>query len=220
MQIQLEIILTADGSQTIRDNTLDTTYHSTNGAVTESMHVFVEAGLKHVIAKGVSKIRILEMGFGTGLNAFLSYLETRNSLLEVEYFGIEANPLPHSIVDELVYSKFLDVGPEDKIFRKMHIASSWTEKHFTFEILHGNIEDLELPMGNVLIFYDAFGPADQSEMWNLDILGKIVRSMAPGGVLVTYCAQGQFKRNLKKLGCVVESLPGPPGKREMIRATL
>ncbi len=227
MDNRLDIILTGDGSQTILDKARDTTYHSTNGAITESKHVFIEAGLKYVMAKGAKEVRILEMGFGTGLNAFLSYLEVSsskdklsNSETDVVYFGIEANPLPHSIVKQLVYPDFLYASHADSIFRQMHRASIIKEPGFALEVLRGKIEDLELPRDISLVYYDAFGPGDQSEMWELEILSKIISSMAPDGILVTYCAQGQFKRNLKKLGCEVESLPGPPGKREMVRATL
>lgn len=220
MQNHLEIVRTGDGSQTVLDKTRNATYHSMNGAITESKHVFIEAGLKHLMDRNVKKLRILEMGFGTGLNAFLSYLEVCNSDHEVAYFGIEANPLPYSIISQLDYPEYLKAGHADNVFRQMHTAANMTDKEFTLTVLQGKAEDIDMPIDNTLVYYDAFGPGDQSELWDLGMLGKIVRSMAPGGVLVTYCAQGQFKRNLKQLGCEVESLPGPPGKREMVRATL
>ncbi|RLD22776.1 MAG: methyltransferase [Bacteroidetes bacterium] len=220
MHNHLEIVLTRDGSQTILDNTRETTYHSINGAVTESRHVFIEAGFKYLAAQGKSRLKILEIGFGTGLNAFLTYLETQKYHLDVEYLGIEANPLPDTMIEQLVYSEYLQAASTQNVFRHLHAASGLTEAHFSLKVLNDNVEDLTLPSGNDLIYYDAFGPRDQSELWTLELLSRIVGTMTPGGVLVTYCAQGQFKRNLKQLGCDVESLPGPPGKREMVRATL
>ena len=220
MQNHLEIVRTGDGSKTVLDKTRNTTYHSMNGAITESLHVFIDAGLKHLLDRNVKKLRILEMGFGTGLNALLSYLEVCNSDHEVAYFGIEADPLPYSIINQLDYPAYLKAGHARNVFMQMHAAANMTEKEFTLTVLQGKAEDIDLPIDNTLVYYDAFGPGDQSELWDLGMLGKITRSMAPGGVLVTYCAQGQFKRNLKQLGCEVESLPGPPGKREMVRATL
>jgi tRNA U34 5-methylaminomethyl-2-thiouridine-forming methyltransferase MnmC len=220
MQNHFEIVLTDDGSQTILNKKRNTTYHSTKGAVTESYHVFIEAGLKYLAAKGIRRMKILEMGFGTGLNAFLTFLAARDLDIEVEYNGIEANPLPLSITEKLTYPEFLNIAGEDNIFRQLHSTSGITGGRFTQNILRGKVEDLAIPSRNTLVYYDAFGPEDQSELWELDILSRIVSSMAPDGVLVTYCAQGQFKRNLKHLGCEVESLPGPPGKREMVRATL
>lgn len=220
MHTNFEIVKTADGSQTILDNVRNTSYHSMHGAVTESKHVFLDAGFKHIIAQNTKRIRILEMGFGTGLNALLTYLETMSSDLQVEYVGIESNPLPFSITDQLSYPAFLNAAHADKVFRRMHAESNLKEQNFTLEVLPGSVEEIALPCDNTLIYYDAFGPNDQSEHWTHDALARIVSAMVPGGVLVTYCAQGQFKRHLKELGCTVESLPGPPGKREIVRATL
>jgi len=220
MEKQFKVIFTADGSQTILDTNRNTTYHSTNGAVTESKQVFIEAGLKYLVEKGVSDIRILELGFGTGLNAFLSFLTSRDHDMSFSYVGIEAYPLPTSITEKLAYPIFLDARDEQNVFRQMHTDMEMSNGNFAFKVLHGKVEKIPIPLNNTLVYYDAFGPGDQNEMWQPEVLAKVVNSLTQGGVLVTYCAQGQFKRNLKQLGCKVESLPGPPGKREMVRATL
>jgi len=220
MDSHLEIVFTSDGSQTIHDSIRNTTYHSQHGAVTESKHVFIEAGLKHLVSQGFRQLKILEIGFGTGLNAFLSYLAARDYGLTIRYNGIESNPLPQSIIGHLSYPQYLNAAKDESIFHRMHSPSGLNEDQFKLKVLHRELEGLSLPANNTLVYFDVFGPSDQSELWEYDVLGKVVSSMAPGGILVTYCAQGQFKRNLKQLGCEVESLPGPPGKREMVRATL
>jgi tRNA U34 5-methylaminomethyl-2-thiouridine-forming methyltransferase MnmC len=216
----LRIVMTDDGSQTVFDKQLDTTYHSTHGAVTESQQVYIQAGLRHVLKNRPDSIQILEMGFGTGLNALLSYLVSFEPGVEIKYFGIEATPLPSRIVEGLDYVNYLNFDDRENFFEQAHTHGNFSNDCFELAVLWDRIEQVGLPQGNTLVYYDAFGPTDQSELWELDVLSKVVGSLAPNGVLVTYCAQGQFKRNLKFLGCEVESLPGPPGKREIVRATL
>ena len=215
---QLEIILTKDGSQTVQDSASGVTYHSINGAITESKHVFIEAGLRHLTAGGERNIKILEIGFGTGLNAFLTFLEAQKRSLSIQYTAIEAFPLQPSITSQLEYPALLGCTEHTSLFHQMHSPESIHTGEFELKVIKELLQETQLPTDNMLVFYDAFGPRTQGELWELDILKKIADSMQVGGILVTYCAQGQFKRNLKQAGFDVESIPGPPGKREMVRA--
>jgi tRNA U34 5-methylaminomethyl-2-thiouridine-forming methyltransferase MnmC len=215
---KIKIIVTGDGSHSLLNEALDETYHSRHGAVRESQHVFIEHGFKHVIkTHPLNSISVLEVGFGTGLNALLTLGQAEKSQHKVEYTGVETNPLPKEVWMNLNYPD------PNNFFSEIHEASwqKWCEinAHFSLFKIEKPIQQVELlPSHYDLIYFDAFAPNKQAEMWELAILDKVVNALKPSGVFVTYCAKGQLKRDLKSLGLVVESLPGPPGKREMVRA--
>ncbi len=214
-----EIIQTDDGSSTIYIPELDENYHSSHGAIQEAEHVFIQHGLKKMEEKGLSSISIFEMGFGTGLNAFLTKIRASTPIL---YVGIEAFPVSEGEVNSLNYAERIG-GKHRSDFSAIH-ASKWSEfveidSQFSLKKVHQKIESYELDANFFdIIYFDAFGPRAQGDMWEIDILQKMYDGLKKGGALVTYCARGQFKRDLKSLGFEVESLPGPPGKREMTRA--
>jgi len=220
LEMKLEIKLTNDGSKTIYIPEMDEHYHSSNGAFNEAMHVFIEHGLRTFALD--KPIQIFEMGFGTGLNALLTLNETKKLNRFIEYIGIDAFPVDFSIIQQMDYSSFN--GMESTVdFLRLH-ELSWNEKHqfspfFSFQKIKCKIEDFEPENETIdLIYFDAFGPRAQKEMWHPTILKKMYDLLKPSGILVTYCAQGQFKRDLKALGFEVIPLPGPPGKREMTKA--
>lgn len=214
-----EIILTSDGSKSIYLPELDENYHSGHGALQEARHIFIENGLKSVTP---NPLRIFEMGFGTGLNTFLSFIEAFNSGRQIEYTGIEAYPVESELIRELNYAQLIDKSLE-KYFNELH-NSAWDvpvliHPNFVLTKIQKKIEDFAVTEAKFdLIYFDAFGPRAQAEMWDISILEKMYAILDRKGVLVTYCAKGQFKRDLKALGFIVESLPGPPGKREMTKA--
>lgn len=214
-----EIIETNDGSKTIFIPEMNENYHSGHGAYQEAMHVFIQHGIRALDKKEFS---VFEMGFGTGLNALLSLNEAVKNELLVSYTGIEAYPVEIEHASQMCYESHVD--PEvSLLYEKLH-ESSWGTEHiihpaFSFRKLHQKIEDHLPEMSSYdIIFYDAFGPRAQSSMWELPILEKMHRMLKSDGLLVTYCAKGQFKRDLKSLGFEVVSVPGPPGKREMTQA--
>lgn len=210
---------TADGSHTLYVPELDETYHSSHGALQEAMHVFIRHGLEFTQTENLDGLKILEMGLGTGLNAWLTAV---NAKVPVEYTGIEAFPVEAEILAELNYASNSAVE-EKELFQRIS-AAGWenfeqVSTSFFLRKLHSKLLDAHLLTNHFdLVYYDAFGPRAQQELWEMEPLKKVVGALRPGGVFVTYCAQGQFKRNLKSLGMSIESLPGPPGKREMTRA--
>lgn len=210
---------TADGSHTLYVPELDEHYHSTNGAVQESTHVFIESGLK-LIRK--SNINILEIGFGTGLNALLTLKNQEKKT--INYFTFELYPLPFSIAEKLNYVNCIDENLSDS-FIKMH-QQKWNETSNISEnfSLTKILDDFSLLAYNHkqvydLIYFDAFAPNKQEEMWTQTIFDHLYSITNSAGILVTYCAKGSVRRMLQSAGYRVERLPGPPGKREMLRAT-
>ncbi len=219
--MKIEIRETLDGSQTLYFAELDEHYHSTFGAIQESQHVFIKAGFKQCLQ---SDIRVLEIGFGTGLNCYLTLLAGLESGKKVWYRTIEKFPLPEEVWEKLKYSHQLPDG-NSEWFPLIHQAQwdSDVEIHPQF-ILHKVETDLlvmewdKLPFVD-LVYFDAFSPVKQPELWSPAIFEKIYDRMNSNGILVTYCAKGVVRRILQSVGFVVERIPGPPGKREMIRAT-
>ena len=212
---------TDDGSPTLLAEEYGVTYHSRFGAVSESMHVFIGAGLR-TRALDLDEVHILEAGFGTGLNAFLSALEAEILQRKVVYTGLETNPISLETALGLNYPKVIQVPEKADIYFKMHEAS-WGEQvdlsaNFNFRKLQSPIEEYVEPESYDVIYFDAFAPLAQPELWTADVCYNMYQSLRPGGLLVTYCAQGAYKRNLKAAGFEVERLQGPPGKREMTRA--
>ena len=217
--MQRKIISTDDGSKTIYLPHLDETYHSSNGALQESLHIFINNGLRAVNQK---EIRVFEMGFGTGLNALLAYIFGEEKKIKINYTGIEAYPIDFETAIEMDYCSIL--GKEHaSTFEQLH-SVDWEKPitlsdYFTFEKIHAKIEDyssIEAPFD--VVFFDAFGPQAQEEVWSIPILQKMYDLLKPNGFLITYCAKGQVKRNLKEVGFEIEPLAGPPGKREITRA--
>lgn len=218
--MQREIRLTADGSKTIYIPVMDETYHSSHGALQEARHVFIQHGLK--VQEG-KDLKILEIGFGTGLNAILSVeFSKQHPDKSIEYTGVEAFPVSIEMAAEMDYVSLIDQDLKNE-FDRLH-TSNWEVKepitsNFTLIKRKAKIQGLPLESNYFdLIYFDAFGPRAQEEMWHPAILEKMYACLKPGGMLVTYCAKGQVKRDLKALGFVIEALPGPPGKREMTRA--
>jgi tRNA U34 5-methylaminomethyl-2-thiouridine-forming methyltransferase MnmC len=218
--VKREVIQTEDGSKTIRIIELEENYHSIHGALQEANHVFLKYGLKEF--KDRSELSIFEMGFGTGLNACLTAIQSQVLEVKIKYHGLEAFPVSQEELIQLEYGTLL--GEENKsLYNALHLAK-WNEEveiseRFTLKKIQAAIQDLELQDGMYdLIYYDAFGPRVQNELWSEEIFQKMFNSLKHGGFLVTYCAKGQVKRNMKAVGFAVEPLPGPPGKREMTRA--
>lgn len=220
----LKIIETEDGSSSLYVPSLNETYHSFHGALAEARHVFIKEGLAYWHKKhGKTTARILELGFGTGLNAILTTAYAIQESLHVEYDTLEAYPLEASVVEKLNYPQLLKDDNLVSIFSKLH-ATPWNEsvsivEHFSLHKRHVMAEDFNPAKAYYdVIFFDAFAPNKQAELWTGEILEKFYNGLAPSGILVTYCAKGQFKRDLKAIGFEVETLAGPPGKKEMVRA--
>jgi len=212
------LVETKDGSHTIYQCELNEHYHSVHGAIRESMHVFIEKGFRFINKK---RLNILEIGFGTGLNAFLTCLETRESGYEVNYTGIEKYPLEMQLLEKLNYSDL--AGSESNTILSMIHKTKWG---ISQEIIRGfNLLKQKADFHHYvfkekydLIYFDAFAPDKQPDMWSVGNLEKLYLSLDNGGVFVTYSSKGEVNRRLKSVGFTVQKAKGPPGKREMIRA--
>jgi tRNA U34 5-methylaminomethyl-2-thiouridine-forming methyltransferase MnmC len=222
----LNLIKTVDGSNSLLNTDLDETYHSRHGAIQESLHVFIKSGLKFWLEQNQSsEISILEVGFGTGLNALLALQESFTQKIKFRFTTIEAFPVSVEFVNQLNYAKQLSFESSEKFFHDLHAAAWNTEvgisPNFFLKKIQGKIQDLNFENESFdVVFFDAFAPNKQPEMWEKPILEKIFKAMRNDSVFVTYCAKGQLKRDLKSIGFKVEALPGPPGKREMVRARI
>ena len=219
-----EIIITSDGSTTIHIPEWNEQYHSKHGAIQEAKHVFIKKGLEFYNAENTSElnneITILEIGFGTGLNAFITLLEAQNQ--KVNYVGIEAYPVANNEIQKLNYVKELDAEKFNKEFQKIH-ETSWESKHditpnFSLTKRQQFFEDITDKDTFNLIYFDAFGARVQPDLWTENIFKKMFEALKSGGVLVTYAAKGSVRRAMQSVGFSVERLEGPPGKREMLRA--
>jgi tRNA U34 5-methylaminomethyl-2-thiouridine-forming methyltransferase MnmC len=216
---QLTIYTSADGSHTIYSDKYHQHYHSVHGAIQESVHVFINAGLKAIALPEVS---ILEIGFGTGLNCFLTFLESERSNLKISYTAIEPEPLSNKMISKLNFPEALDVSYKKHHLQKIH-QCAWDRfetisANFHLKKIQEMVQETLFVEEFDLVYYDAFGPGAQPELWTEEVLSIVCKTLKIGGVFVTYCAKGEVKRILKRNGLTVESLPGPPGKREMIRA--
>jgi len=215
----MELQLTADGSHTLYISEMEEHYHSVNGAIQESLHVYIEAGLNQCKKETVN---VLEFGFGTGLNAFLTIIEAEKRHLKINYTTIEKYPLPASITNQLNYTK----GFPEKFqpyFDKIH-ACEWgsfirISDNFQIKKVQAGFSDFQFEDNYDVIFYDAFAPDKQQEAWSQEIFNKIFQHTNPEGILTTYCAKGNIRRMMQTAGFLVERIPGPSGKREMLRAT-
>jgi tRNA U34 5-methylaminomethyl-2-thiouridine-forming methyltransferase MnmC len=239
----ITIIETSDGSHSLFVPALNETYHSRHGAMQESQWVFIKQGLEYaclnkgprmhefgVSGVGVtlqeeqapdrSRVRIHEVGFGTGLNALLAMRWAEEHQVNVHFTTLETNVLSPELAAQLNYASS---EPERSDFLKMHTCA-WNEdvavtSYFTLQKAQRRVQDEQAESEYDVVFYDAFGPPTQPEMWTLSIFQRMYSALKPGGIFVTYCAKGQVRRDLQAAGFTVERLPGPPGKREMLRAT-
>lgn len=213
-----ELQLTADGSHTLYVPALEEHYHSVNGAVQESRHVFIEAGLHQLHQE---RITVFEVGFGTGLNAFLTLLDAGEQGIKVLYRAVERYPLPFDMIRRLNYGDIVAPG-NDASFLSLHEAE-WERDvplsdGFVLHKMQGDLNRCEFPPGIDLVYFDAFAPDKQPEVWNQPLFERLYEAMAPEGILTTYCAKGSVRRMMQAAGFKVERIPGPPGKREMLRA--
>jgi tRNA U34 5-methylaminomethyl-2-thiouridine-forming methyltransferase MnmC len=211
-----EILITSDGSTTINLPELNEQYHSKNGSINESYHVFINSGLRQVKSDVVS---ILEIGFGTGLNCFITYLEAEK---EIDYVGVEAYPVTSEEVEKMNFISVLNAEKDKASFEKIHNVA-WEEKHqisnkFSLTKRKQFFEDIDDKNAFNLIYFDAFGARVQPQLWTVEIFRKMFDSLKENGILVTYSAKGSVRRAMQEVGFTVERLPGPPGKREMLRA--
>lgn len=214
----LELQLTADGSHTLYIPDMDEHYHSVNGAIQESQHVYIEAAFNQYQK---NEIHVLELGFGTGLNAFLTALEAKKRGINVFYTTLEKYPLSSQVIEKLNYGA--SSVDEINLFQQIHACEWESPCSITSSFVLRKVETdfLEYDFFNKcydVVYYDAFAPDKQSEVWNQDIFNRLFSSMNPDGILTTYCAKGAIRRMMQQAGFKVERIPGPPGKREMLRA--
>lgn len=216
--MDLKFVQTDDNSTTLYHSQLNEHYHSTHGAYQESVHVYIKSGLE--LLKNKKQISVFEMGFGTGLNVLLAWKFAQENHLQIDLSSIELYPLPKEIWNGLHYSQN---EIEKQIFNNLH-SSIWGKKNeistnFGFTKIQTSLLNYETKQKFDIIFFDAFGPDKQPELWVISVFEKLFSMLNPNGILVTYSAKGQVRRNMQTAGFTVERIPGPPGKREMLRAT-
>lgn len=214
-----EIIVTADGSKTIQIKEWNEQYHSKHGAIQEAYHVFIKNGLDLFREQ---KVSILEIGFGTGLNAFITYLEAIRRNFVINYMGVEAYPVNEKEVQQLNYLESLKAHSHEAVFKDMH-TMPWESKanlsqNFSLKKVQKYFHEIENIAEFDLVYFDAFGARVQPELWTVEIFLRMFKALKVNGVLVTYSAKGSVRRAMQEVGFIVERLPGPPGKREMLRA--
>jgi len=217
--LKREIIKTKDGSQTLFIPELNEQYHSVNGAVQESEHVFINAGFNQL--KHLEHLRIFEVGFGTGLNAILSYFHKQNQ--KISYHSIEKYPLKQEEYNLLDFPEFISKNNDlNEVFLLMHLCQwdKYENISSKFELKKEEISLIEFltTQSYHLIYFDAFAPEIQPNLWTVEVFQKMYDLLEQDGILVTYCAKGQVRRNMLEVGFNVERIPGPPGKRQMMRA--
>ena len=219
--MERQIIPTSDGSLTVAVPELHVNYHSIHGAIQESVHVYIQAGLNYMMQKlkEDESISIFEMGFGTGLNAFLTAIEAGEQQRNINYSSVELHPLPDTEISLLNYT---DILGRKELFQQLHQVA-WNEnskvtEYFTLNKQQVNLAELHCDQKFHVVYYDAFAPTAQPELWTIDLFEKLYNMLLPGGILVTYCSKGNVRRAMQAAGFHVEKLPGPKWKREMVRA--
>ncbi|MEO8933447.1 MAG: tRNA (5-methylaminomethyl-2-thiouridine)(34)-methyltransferase MnmD [Xanthomarina sp.] len=223
--MERKIITTADGSKTIQLIDIDEQYHSIHGALQESEYVFIKQGLQHVIqikGENIDPISILEIGFGTGLNTMTTLVEAKKRLTPINYVGVEAYPISEEEVLALHYNNLFQDASINALFEVVH-SGPWEKPieitpYFTLEKQQKHFHEITDQSKYNLIYFDAFGARVQPELWTESIFKLMFNSLKEDGVLVTYSAKGSVRRAMQTVGFLVEKLPGPPGKREMLRA--
>jgi tRNA U34 5-methylaminomethyl-2-thiouridine-forming methyltransferase MnmC len=225
--LKREIVITGDGSTTIHLPDWNEHYHSKHGAIQEAYHVFIKHGLYHFCDSVLSKesqnnVSILEIGFGTGLNAFITLLEAKKLNININYCGVEGYPVSIDEINQLNYTKAVKSEENDTLFNSLHNVS-WEEQHeiiskFSIEKQQKFFHEIDNIDEFNIIYFDAFGARVQPELWTEVIFEKMHDALKSDGILVTYAAKGSVRRALQSVGFTVERLPGPPGKREMLRA--
>lgn len=220
-----EAIITDDGSSSLYLPKWNESYHSTHGALQEAYYVFIAMGLSYFAENHpeIQPIKIMEMGFGTGLNSFISLLEAEKNNLKIYYTGLEASPVQPEEIKKLNYVSQLSAEKMESVFLKMH-ELPWKKNHglttnFQFKKELKFFKELSEKSAFHLVYFDAFGPRAQPELWTEEIFSLVYEAMKKDGVLVTYSAKGSARRAMQAVGFSVERLPGPPGKRHMLRAT-
>jgi tRNA U34 5-methylaminomethyl-2-thiouridine-forming methyltransferase MnmC len=217
-----EILVTSDGSTTIHLPDWDEQYHSKHGAIQEAYHVFIKSGLDKVLENNTNEVSILEIGFGTGLNAFITFLEGDKKNITIDYVGVEAYPVLAGEIKKLNYVSELKSTAYQAVFDAMY-ETTWEEKQTisaAFQLTKRKQFFADITDENAfnLIYFDAFGARNQPELWTEEIFQKMYNALKTDGVLVTYAAKGSVRRAMQTVGFTVERLAGPPGKREMLRA--
>lgn len=212
-----ELFVTEDGSHTLYVPEIDECYHSTHGAVQESMHIFVEAGMNQCVK---SEINVLEIGFGTGLNAFLTLVQAQQTFKKIHYTTIEKYPVEIEKALQLNYTHGYSNDMKE-LFELIHKVK-WNEDVtinplFSITKFQGDFTNFDFEDSYDVIYFDAFSPEKQPEMWSDRMFQKLFQLSNPGAILTTYCAKGVVRRAMKLAGYKVERLPGPPGKREILR---
>lgn len=216
-----QLARTEDGSLTLFAPAVGEHYHSTHGALQESRHIFIQLGLQHRLEQPLDSdrpLRLFEVGLGSGLNALLTASLAEEFHQPIHYYSVERYPLPPEVYRQLTFPEL-----EDGLLQAIHDAP-WEEAaslspHFTLHKLQGDFTELSLPSPLDLVYFDAFSPESQPELWTQKIFQRLFEASAPGAVLTTYCAKGVVRRRLQQAGFLVERLPGPPGKREVLRAS-
>ena len=211
---------TRDGSSTLFVPELNEHYHSVHGALRESAHVFIKAGLDYLNPQ--REVRIFEMGFGTGLNALLAFLWAGPKAVRLRYTSVEKYPVKQKEWELLNYTQKIEDPAAEQLFLALHSAS-WNEaiplRNGVLHKIKNDLHHYALAENSFdLVFYDAFAPTAQPDLWEKPIFKNLFNGLKPGGVLTTYCARGQVRRDLQEVGFTVEKIPGPPGKRDMTRA--
>ncbi len=221
MKANTRLLQTSDGSHTLYVPEIDETYHSTHGAIQESMHIFIDSALRQCV---LNKVRILEIGFGTGLNALLTKCEAELSNFSVHYTTLEKFPVCDELIAALNYSGLVTKAVDVDFFNLIHQAP-WNKMvllcdDFELHKIECDFTKFESAVNQFdVVYFDAFSPDKQPEMWTVEQFSKIYDWCAPNAILSTYCAKGVVRRALQEVGFKVERLPGPPGKREILRAT-
>lgn len=214
-----EFIQTEDGSTTLYVPELNEHYHSVHGALQESQYIFIQTGIEYYNRPAVC---ILEAGFGTGLNAFLTLVYARQHNMQVVYHSFEKYPLTASEAGQLNYTNIIDCE-EKSLFMELH-GCEWEKDtvltpHFTLHKHQADFREVNFPPQFDMVFFDAFNPDVQPHLWTEDVLSRFCNALKPDGIFVTYCVKGIVKQALRSQGMTVKRLPGPPGKREILRAT-
>jgi tRNA U34 5-methylaminomethyl-2-thiouridine-forming methyltransferase MnmC len=222
--MQRNLIVTKDGSHSVAIPEWQAFYHSVHGAISESLHVYIEAGWRYWRTQhtAASQYVIFEMGFGTGLNALLTLIEAEQIQQKIMYETVEAFPLEMAIIQQLNYCDTLHRPDLKPVFELLH-QCEWNKDiaitdNFIVRKVHTSLSNFSTGQPVDIIYYDAFAPAAQPELWTEPVFQQLYSLLAPGGILVTYCSKGIVRRALQAVGFSVENIPGPPGKREMIRA--